>query len=245
VNSKTGIFMSKRFLASSQEAFLNHNIYADKSALVLEWLLLEGLTRCFFSIREVSRAINVSLGLVQRVFKVLIINGLITSSGVATEKKFAVKKAPALLESWLEHYSIIKKCKIWTYSSGLQGQEGILEALAHSGFSRNVAFALHSAADAHRCKNSNLKTVELYLLQPAIRLQIEQLLFLEPQERGYEVLLIEPYYKNLLNHTVEKASSPLLTYLDLYHFPLRGREQAEFMAQRIPELKQIYKGRAK
>jgi hypothetical protein len=38
-----------------------------------------------------------------------------------------------------------------------------------------------------------------------------------------------------------RISPPLLTFLDLYHFPLRGQEQAEFMAQRIPELKRIYK----
>ena len=34
---------------------------------------------------------------------------------------------------------------------------------------------------------------------------------------------------------------PILTFLDLFHFPLRGQEQAEFMAERIPELKRIYK----
>ena len=38
-----------------------------------------------------------------------------------------------------------------------------------------------------------------------------------------------------------KIAPILLTYLDLYHFPLRGQEQAEFMAERIPELKRIYR----
>lgn len=33
----------------------------------------------------------------------------------------------------------------------------------------------------------------------------------------------------------------LLAFLDLYHFPLRGREQAEFMAERVLDLKRIYK----
>ncbi|MEM7175869.1 MAG: hypothetical protein AAF443_08115 [Chlamydiota bacterium] len=69
---------------------------------------------------------------------------------------------------------------------------------------------------------------------------------LKPKERGYEVLLVKPYYKSLLNEGTNsdegiKASSALLTFLDLYHFPLRGHEQAEFMLKRVPELKQIYK----
>jgi hypothetical protein len=33
----------------------------------------------------------------------------------------------------------------------------------------------------------------------------------------------------------------LLAFLDLYHFPLRGQEQAEFIAQRAPEIKCICK----
>jgi hypothetical protein len=33
----------------------------------------------------------------------------------------------------------------------------------------------------------------------------------------------------------------LLTFLDLYHFPLRGQEQAEFIAGRAQEMKRIYK----
>jgi hypothetical protein len=56
-----------------------------------------------------------------------------------------------------------------------------------------------------------------------------------------------PYITALKGHDVRcnwdknmGASSSLLTFLDLYHFPLRGEEQAEFMAERISELKRIY-----
>ena len=106
--------------------------------------------------------------------------------------------------------------------------------------------ALHSAVEAHGYKNTNLNTLELYLLDPLVRSQLEKKLLLEPQERGYEVLLIEPYYKSLLKNTSGSnldinVSPSILTFLDLYHFPLRGREQAEFMAERLLELKRIYK----
>ena len=86
----------------------------------------------------------------------------------------------------------------------------------------------------------------MYILAPSIRAKLESILQLEPQERGYEVLLIEPYYKMLLKQNrkdgKEVSICPLLlTFLDLYHFPLRGQEQAEFIAQRAPELERIYK----
>ena len=75
---------------------------------------------------------------------------------------------------------------------------------------------------------------------------LESAFQLEPQERGYEVLLIEPYYKMLIKQNRKDGKEIgvcplLLAFLDLYHFPLRGQEQAEFIAQRAPELKRIYK----
>lgn len=238
--------MKARFLISSNEDPAEGNIYADKSALILDWLLREGVKKQGFSLREVAKEIGVSVGLVQRVFGILVLKGLLQTEGIRTAKKFFFKKPKLLLESWLDSYSIAKKCKMRTYRSAFSEKAEFLDALKKSKLSQKVALALHSAAEAHGCKNTNLNTFELYMLDPTVRSELEDVLQLEPQERGYEVLLIEPYYKNLLNQGIDlgneiKTCPVLLTFLDLYHFPLRGREQAEFMAERIPELKRIYK----
>ncbi|MBF8262485.1 MAG: hypothetical protein HW387_150 [Parachlamydiales bacterium] len=238
--------MKGRFLVSSNEDAAEGNIYADRSALILNWLLRVGVTRRGFSLREVAKEIEVSVGLVQRVFGILVLKGLLQTEGIRTAKKFFFKKPRLLIESWLEHYSIAKKCKMRTYRSAFSEKAELLDALKKSKFSQKVALALHSAAEAHGCKNTNLSSLELYMLDPAIRSKLEDLLQLEPQERGYEVLLIEPYYESFLNLGEDSGKGPkicpvLLTFLDLYHFPLRGQEQAEFMAERIPELKRIYK----
>ena len=221
------------------------NIFADRSALILEWLLRVGIDKEEFSLREVAKDIDVSVGLVQRVFGLLVVMGLLNTEGMRTAKRFSFKKSGQLLKSWIQQYNIVKKCKMWTYRSGFQGKAGLLEALKKSNLSQKVELALHSAADAHGCKNTNLDTLELYLLDPAVRLKLEDILQLEPQERGYEVLLIEPYYKSLVNLGKSTGKNlrvcpALLTFLDLYHFPLRGQEQAEFLAERFPELKRIY-----
>ncbi len=127
-----------------------------------------------------------------------------------------------------------------TYRSGFQDKSELLGAIKKSNLSNKVALALHSAAEAHGYKNTKLNTLELYVLDPLVRSQLEKKLLLEPQERGYEVLLIDPYYKSLLKNTSDSdldfnVSPYILTFLDLYHFPLRGQEQAEFMAERISE----------
>ena len=238
--------MEGRFLIGSNEKPVEGNIYSDKSAVVLDWLLREDTKSRELSVRNVSKEAGVSLGSVQRVFGTLVLKGILQADGIRTAKKFFLKDPKRLLESWLEHYSIVKKCKMRTYRSGFQDKAELLEAIKKSNLSNKVALALHSAVEAHGYKNTNLNTLELYMLDPLIRPQLEKKLLLEPQERGYEVLLIVPYYKTLLKNACDSnldinVSPSILTFLDLYHFPLRGREQAEFMAERLPELKRIYK----
>lgn len=236
--------MNGRFLLGSKEPSIEINLYADKSALILYWLLTEGIEKECFSLRELAKEVKVSLGQVQKVLGALVLKGFLRTEGIRTAKKFLFKKPEALFKSWLEQYNVVKKCKIRSYRSGFQGRKELLDVLRKSNLNQKVALALHSAAESHGCMNTNLDTLELYLLDPLVRTKLENILQLEPQERGYEVLLIEPYYKSLLKSSSNKKmknSPALLTFLDLYHFPLRGQEQAEFMAERIPELKRIYK----
>jgi hypothetical protein len=238
--------MRGRFLVSSNEDPAEGNVYADKSSLVLNWLLRVGLSRESFSLREVVKEVGISIGLVQRVFNILVLKGLLQTEGVRTAKRFSFNKPKELLESWLDHYSIVKKCKIGTYASVLSGKSEWFKALKKSGLDHNVILALHSAAEAYGYKNTNLEGLELYVLDPSIKAKLENVLQLKPQERGYEILLVEPYYKMLIKQNRKNGKEIdicplLLTFLDLYHFPLRGQEQAEFIAQRSPEIKRIYK----
>jgi hypothetical protein len=236
--------MKGRFLLSSNESFVEGNIYADRSSVILAWLLRIGIDKGKFSLRQVAKETGISLGLVQRVFSSLVLHGSLQTEGMRTSKHFCMKKPEALLRSWLEQYSIVKKCKMWTYRSGFTDREELLKVLKKSSLQSKTVLALHSAAEVHGCKNTNLTTLELYIQSRDVKEGLEQVLELKPQERGYEVLLIEPYYKSLLKTESDqhlKPSPVLLTFLDLYHFPLRGLEQAEFMAERIPELKRIYR----
>src|ERR1700722_15443977 len=104
--------MKGRFLIGSNTAFGEPNIYADKSSLVLEWLLFIGIEKEQFSIRELASETDVSLGQVQKVIGVLTMNGCLKAMGIRTSKKFKITKPQILLKNWIEHYSILKKCKM-------------------------------------------------------------------------------------------------------------------------------------
>ncbi|MDP3683621.1 MAG: hypothetical protein Q8S01_06770, partial [Ignavibacteria bacterium] len=99
--------MKGRFLIGSNEKPKEGNIYSDKSALILDWLLREGIKNEDLSLRNVTKEIGVSLGLAQRVFEILVLKGVLQTEGVRTAKKFSLKNPRLLLESWLEQYSIV------------------------------------------------------------------------------------------------------------------------------------------
>lgn len=118
----------------------------------------------------------------------------------------------------------------------------MLDRLGHAGEQENAMLALHSATREKRMSHSNLDSLEIYLLDPKKRTAFEKLLELEPQERGYNVLLIEPYYKSWIKRARRegfRGTPDLLTYLDLASYPLRGREQADYLLQKSPELKAL------
>lgn len=252
MEQEVGGMMKGHFLISPlNKSIVERNIFADKSSLVLEWVLLKGIEKEDFSLREVAHATGVGLGSVHRVFESLVLKGFLQTIGIRTNKKFSVKNPEGLLLDWIEAYSLVKKCRMFAYSTGFQNREQVMDALILSGLEQKVVLALHSSAEAHKCKNTNLQQLELYLIQTNIKPKLEKSLKLSPKERGYDVLLIEPYYKAMLNQCITKEKDgskkhlfyapALLTFLDLYHFPLRGIEQAETLAQRISELRRIYK----
>jgi hypothetical protein len=185
----------------------------------------------------------VSLGLAQKVFANLIQKGIIGVRGERTAKVFFFKKPKKLLADWEQHYNVIKRAKLRTYRTTLSGYDEITKIIATSPLRKNIALALHSAAKLRGFSHTNLNSVELYVLDKTKRYEIELLLKLEPQENGYSVLLIEPYYKQILKpseKTKNLATSPdILTYLDLAHYPLRGREQADYLLQTSPILRKL------
>lgn len=243
VHYKIGESMKKLSFTNSSNVEIN--VYADKSASILEWLLVKGIGRKSFSLSEVMRDIGVSIGLIQKVFNQLVFNGFLTTEGFGTSKKFMLSKPKSLMTSWTQSYDLTKKCRIWNYSSAYRGRKELFDVLKNSGLKDQVVVALHSSSDLYKCSTSNLETLELYIPEIKMKSQIEKALCLEPLNRGYEVLLIEPYYKHMVRSCLESdqklhQTRPILTYLDLFHFPLRGIEQAEYMAENMPEIKRIF-----
>ncbi len=217
------------------------NIFANASAFLLSKILLDQPEN--LRVNQLAKLSGVSVGLVHKVVSQLLEEGLVVSQGVRTAKKYEVKKPKELLKKWISYYNITEKCKFHTYNIGISKSE-LINKIKKSEFKDDLAFALHSACFDN--KFTNLETSEFYLLKKDVRKEIVNLLKLEPVDRGYQVLLIEPYYSKMLESQKNidpkskiLISPPLLTFLDLYHFPLRGHEQAEYLLRKNPDLRKI------
>lgn len=238
--------MAKSAIIPKKPLSLEVDIFSNKSSLVLFWLLIhhQDARANGFSINDLNRQTDLSVGLVYKIIRQLEYNGLVASKGLRTKKVFFLKSPEKLLILWIQKYNLIKKTKTLGFN--------LTDSISQSEEKKyGLIPALHSAAnEIYRLKSTNLNTREFYLLDWNTFPKTVEKLDLHEMDRGYELLLIKPYYSALLQkiygenptnketQTWEKAYA-LLTVLDLCHFPLRGVEQAETLYRKLPYLNSI------
>lgn len=214
------------------------DIYSNKSSLLLFWLLAQHdqMKSDGFSVNECAREIDISVGLAHKVVKQLVFNGMISAKGLRTSKKFYLKNPDKILIGWIQEYNLIRKTKTKGYAAPIDSIN--LEKYG-------LVQALHSASsELFHTKSTNLRLKEFYLRDWELLPKIVSQLGLQELDRGYELLLIKPYYSALLDkikdngNKIWKDAYALLTVLDLCHFPIRGLEQAETLFRKT-ELKSI------
>jgi DNA-binding Lrp family transcriptional regulator len=219
---------------------LEIDIYSNKSALVLFWLLAhrrqsqkEGL-----SINELARSSQVSVGQVHKVIKHLEYEGIIKAKGLRTNKKFLLDSPKAIFQGWLSHYQILKKAR----------SRGFARSSPITALQKQKLFpALHtSCKTVFGIKSTNIRGEEFYLAEWNTLPKLIDNLGLQELERGYEILLIDPYYSALVSNIMDKKqrktwldSYQILTFLDLFHYPLRGIEEAEVLFRKSSILNKI------
>ena len=104
------------------------------------------------------------------------------------------------------------------------------------------ALTLHTGANLIT-NYVNTQAVYCYLRSEhfnEISLDLRQALELKELKKGGNVYLIRPYYKNSAFFNIRlikgyNVVSDLQLYLDLYNFPQRGREHAQFLLKTIKE----------
>ncbi len=221
--------------------------FSKKGALALFYLLSRSPRGSDdpFSVNELARVLELSPNTVHRSVLALEHEGIVKAQGLRTSKRFTLSDPKALLVHWLRHYSFGKKSKIkqFAISDPSQFKRTLEPRLAAGEF----VPALHTAArEVFHTGVMNLGTHEYYVLSWPMRASLMKSFTLVEQDRGYEVLLVQPYYQEVVrrfaagkDQEIWNSALAILTFLDLFHFPLRGREQAESLFRKSKTLSRL------
>lgn len=223
-----------------------HDPFGKKGALALFWALSRtGVERSeTFSINELAKLLNSSSSTAHRSISTLAQVGIFRAEGVRTSKRYSLKKPDELLKLWIRNYKFNRKVKKLQLgiSNPVDFQKKKNELLSVYSIP-----ALHTAAkNIFHVGVSNLQQIEGYVLDWNQVEKLAKKFGLVEQDQGYEVLLLKPYYDrvvlNFRDHSIDpqwNSAYSILTFLDLYHYPLRGREQAEALFRKQKVLSSI------
>ncbi|MCK4266222.1 MAG: hypothetical protein KAX31_03005, partial [Thermoplasmata archaeon] len=180
---------------------------------------------------ELAEEAGVSLGQAYKVVNKLV------SEGFAEKKRGAItlSKPSELLDAWIEIYKFEDQ-SITGYYCPFKEQESIFNALKKVS-ADEYALTLGAAASLVA---PFVRSTDVYLYVKEESDAVEKALKLKPVEFGGNVNLVMPADEGVLFDTRRVEGLTLVSnvqlYLDLFNYPMRGREQAEHLREQVMEV---------
>ena len=147
-----------------------------------------------------------------------------------------------LIEDWLKVYKFELNEAHLYYSPREDILNRLKEYFSAKKEPKKYALTLHTGANliTHYV---NTQTIYCYLPAENFKnasLDLRQTLDLKELKKGGNFYLIKPYYKSATFFNTQMIKgfnivSDLQLYLDLYHFPQRGRDHAEYLLKTLKE----------
>lgn len=203
------------------------SLFASRSTVIIRSMLND--PKRPWTIQDLADESKTSIGQVYKVIEKLDSLGLL-------ERKWGsivLTKPGDLLDLWKEAYSY-KDLKMKGYYCPFEDRNELFNKLKQI---KNQKYALTMGAGASIIAPF-VRTNDFHIYTPTPDLFI-MLLELTEVEFGGNLYLIEPPDQGFLKYTQEKDQIKIVSnnqlYLDLYSYPKRGREQADFLRENIME----------
>jgi hypothetical protein len=212
------------------------NPYSDKASIILR-ILMDEPTRSW-KIREIANVGDINPGWVSRVVDSLVERGLIEFS---REEGVTLLRGEDMLKEWADLYDWRRNKFYYYYCHALDFQE-VLERISELNLDSDKLVALGFQAGAYLISPySTFNQVHLMIDGRSfdiVRPDLERQLELESRREGANLILVRPYYKYSALFGARKIKkwyvvSDIQLYLDLNRYPLRGREQAEHLLEKV------------
>lgn len=214
----------------------NRSIFADKASLILRYLL--DASEFSGRVREISAKCGLDAGYVSKMLKALV------GAGYAVRKpddRFELVEREALVSDWVHAYHWSKNQVVGFFYSPDELNRLKLQLLRKNLFHGDAPWALTMHAGANLLSEDvRYEGLHIYSAGPEMEDFLKRMGGM-PAEKGGNVFVLKPYYRNSALYGVRDVRrypvvSDLQLYLDLYHFPIRGREAADgIWRQRLAE----------
>lgn len=212
------------------------NPFSDRGSLIVRTMLDAGPERAW-SVRELAEAAGVSLGLVSYVSSALERRGLIKVQAAGRAKSIQLTNPVAVIEQWTREYDWKRNTAV-AFHAPVGSPQRFLRRLPETLKDRRWALTLQAGASLV-APHATWDLVHLYVdaENDAELLEIGQRQGWEPGEGG-KVVLMAPFYKTSVWHGSRwikdlSVVSNLQLILDLWYYPIRGREQAEHLMSMV------------
>jgi len=209
------------------------SLFSDKASLVIR-SALERLSQPQ-KVRELSRQLGLSPAWVSQVLRRLVSAGYAAQVGDGT----VLSRPLDLLNDWAESYSFAGRNDSRSYFCEAPTPQQVIARVASvpADDVGRYALTLHAGASLV-APFSKFHEVHIYVESSGLREETERVwkhaLDLQPVQTGGNVYLTWPYYQEgafygSRNINGVWIASDIQLYLDLYNYPIRGREQAEYL----------------
>lgn len=215
-------------------------IFSDKATIVMRAMLLQPDKK--WVARDFEKEFCVGRARAAAVLSILRKKGFVGGIRSGRLAHSILQNRKSLLKEWLKFYSFeLNKTHLYysPYEDVLPRLKDYFEA---KKLPTGYALTLHTGANLIT-NYVNTPAVYCYLRSDnfnELSLDLRQTLDLKELKRGGNFYLIRPYYKNSVFFNNQKVKgynvvSDLQLYLDLYNFPQRGRDHAQYLLKTLKE----------
>jgi len=203
-------------------------IFKAVSSRILRVLLEEPKKN--WKILELSKIAKISLGQTSNVCRWLIDEEYIKKD----QGVYYLTEPGKLLDEWCRNYTYTQN-KMFTYYSFEQNLGKLIKKVVRISEDKDLKYTLTLLSGASLIAPfiRGISSLQMYVTDSEDLSKWVRLLDLRPVESGSNISMYIPYDEGVFNTTQKiddiKIVGNIQLYLDLYNYPTRGREQAEFL----------------
>jgi hypothetical protein len=214
-------------------------VFSDKASLILREAFKD--IKRPWGVRELAGSVGVNPSFISRLSEELEKRNYISR----INSKLIFNDPESILEDWVREYDYRKNKEVRFFCMG-KGPDEIIDKIKRLKIPGKLvyAFGFHSGANLVS-PYSVYNELHIYIKNENEIGWFADNLKLKQVDSGANLIFLLPYYKHSVFYDIQqvdslKVVSDIQLYLDLYKYPIRGLEQAEYIFEK--RLKKYFKG---